>query len=106
MQSAVTSVLEVDGQVIGYSALVQKPEGLFLDKLFVDPTWIGVGHGKRLWLHAVEQARSLGVSTLHIDADPNAAPFYTAMGARWIREIEMDWPDWRLQVFEFPLGMS
>jgi len=106
MQSAIAAVLEIDGQVTGYYALVQKPSGLYLDKLFVDPTWIGTGHGKRLWQHAVQQARALGATTLHIEADPNAAPFYLAMGAKLVSEIEMDWPDWRLQVFEFPLDAS
>ena len=106
MASATTVVLEVDGQVTGYYALVSKSGDLYLDKLFVDPTWIGTGQGKRLWQHAVQQARAMGATVLHIEADPNAAPFYTAMGARWVGEIETTWPDWRLQVFEYPLGAS
>lgn len=104
LREAISAVMEIDGEVTGYYSLVQKSERLFLDKLFVDPTWIGTGLGKRLWLHAVAKARAMGATTLHIDADPNAAPFYAAMGARHTGEIEMDWPDWSLQVFEFPLG--
>lgn len=104
LQGATSAVMETAGEVTGYYSLVQKDNGLYLDKLFVDPTWIGTGMGKRLWLHAVDQALMLGAPTLHIDADPNAAPFYAAMGARHTGEIATDWPDWNLQFFEFPLG--
>ncbi len=103
---ATSAVLEIGGVVTGYYSLVAKADGLYLDKLFVDPTWIGTGLGKRLWLHALDQARRLGATTLKIESDPNAAPFYAAMGARHTGEIEMDWPGWNLQVFEFPLGQS
>ena len=106
LQGSTTAVMHIGDEVVGYSSLVQKDTGLYLDKLFVDPGWIGTGLGKRLWLHAVDQARAVGAFTIHIDADPNAAPFYAAMGARYIKEIEMDWPGWNLQVFEFPLGTS
>ncbi len=106
LQGATAAVMQMGDEIVGYYALVQKDDGLYLDKLFVDPGWIGTGLGKRLWLHAVDQARAVGAPTLHIDADPNAAPFYTAMGARLIKEVEMDWPDWNLQVLEFPLGTS
>lgn len=106
LQGSTSAVMEIDGEVTGYYSLVRKDDGLYLDKLFVDPGWIGTGQGKRLWLHAVDQARAVGATTLHIDADPNAAPFYAAMGAHHTGEIEMDWPDWNLQVFEFPLSGS
>ncbi|MYS01695.1 MULTISPECIES: GNAT family N-acetyltransferase, partial [unclassified Streptomyces] len=56
------------------------PEGA-LGMMFVEPDAIGQGVGRLLFGHAREQARRLGFTLLTIDADPNAEPFYTAMGA-------------------------
>lgn len=81
IEDAPVYVLEEDGRVVGYYGLLSKPPDMYLDKLFVEPDRIGTGCGKRLWLHAVATARDMGVSTLMLDADPNAAPFYRAMGA-------------------------
>lgn len=52
-----------------------------LDALFVEPEYIGKGIGKILITHAKEQAEKLGIATIVIQGDPNAAPFYAAIGA-------------------------
>lgn len=101
-------VLEEDeGRVVGYYVLTGEPTGepptLHLDKLFVDAGRIGTGRGKRLWLHAVETARALGAIELAFAADPNAAPFYRAMGAVWESEETTSRPGWNLQHFRFPI---
>ena len=36
-------------------------------------------------------------------ADPNAAPFYRAMGAEWVEEVPTSWPGWALQMFRFDI---
>jgi len=99
MERAITFVLERDGAVIGYYALVEQPDSLALDKLFIDPPWIGRGYGRRLWDHAIGEAGLRGVHSITFYADPNAAPFYQAVGARFIEEIETSWPGWRLHSF-------
>ena len=103
LETAVAWVAEADGSPLGYFALVDKPDGLYLDKLFVDPAAIGTGIGKRLWQHATMTAHDMGATVMRIEADPNAAAFYRAMGAEWIGEIETSWPDWRLQVLRYEL---
>ena len=57
-----------------------------LDKLFVDPPWIGRKVGKELFLWATDALRVLEVSVMRIEADPGALPFYCAKGARQIGE--------------------
>jgi GNAT superfamily N-acetyltransferase len=100
-------VLEESGRVLGYYALLSKPPEWYLDKLFVEPDRVGTGCGKRLWLHAVATARELGIDELMLDADPNAAPFYAAMGCEWLREETTTRPGWNLQVFRFRIpGMT
>lgn len=96
-------VYEEAGRVLGYHALLYKEPHWYLDKLFVEPDRIGTGLGKRLWRHAVATARELGIPELRLDADPNAAPFYRAMGCEWIGEEVTTWPGWRLQLFRFPI---
>lgn len=96
-------VYEEAGRVLGYHALLSKDPHWYLDKLFVEPERIGTGLGKHLWLHAVATARELGITELLLDADPNAAPFYRAMGCEWLGELETTWPGWKLQLFRFPI---
>src|SRR5699024_1915231 len=69
---------EEAGRPLGYYALLEKPQGWYLDKLFVEPERIGTGLGKALWHHMIATAQELGISELLLDADPNAAPFYRA----------------------------
>lgn len=94
-------VIEDTDHILGYYALLQKGPDWYLDKLFVEPDRIGTGLGKTLWLHAVATARNMGIIDLLLDADPNAAPFYRAMGCEWIREQETTWPGWSLQLFRY-----
>ena len=100
---ASANVLEEDGRVVGYYALVGEPPEIALDKLFVEPDRIGSGCGKRLWRHAIATARELGATVVTLYSDPNAAPFYRAMGAEWVGEEPTSRPDWALQLFRFPV---
>lgn len=97
-------LLEDAGRIVGYYALTGNPPDISLDKLFVEPDRIGTGCGKRLWLHAIETARRMGTTVLILYSDPNAAPFYRAMGAEWIREESTSRLGWSLQVFRYPLS--
>jgi GNAT superfamily N-acetyltransferase len=97
-------VLEENDRVIGYYALLSKPPDMYLDKLFVEPDRIGTGCGKLLWLHAIATARKTGVSELMLEADPNAAPFYRAMGATWLREEPTSREGWNLQIFRYHIA--
>jgi GNAT superfamily N-acetyltransferase len=96
-------VLEDAGRIVGYYGLLGEPPEMALDKLFVEPDRIGTGCGKRLWQHAVTTARGMGASVLTLASDPNAAPFYQAMGAEWVCEEPTSRPGWALQMFRFRL---
>ncbi|HWD04379.1 MAG TPA: GNAT family N-acetyltransferase [Amycolatopsis sp.] len=71
-------------RLLGYYRLDGTPPDGELVDLFVDPTAIGTGLGRRLWEHAVAQARERGFRSLELEADPHAEPFYSHMGARRI----------------------
>ena len=103
---ATAYVLEEEGRVIGYYALVGEPPEIALDKLFVEPDRIGTGCGKRLWRHAIARARVLGATVVTLYSDPNAAPFYRAMGAEWVGEEPTSRHGWALQLFRFTVAAS
>lgn len=61
-----------------------------LELLFVEPHCMGRGVGKRLVNFAKSYAKRSGAQTLHLQSDPNAAPFYIAMGGVQVGESESD----------------
>ena len=61
-----------------------------LGLMFVEPAAIGSGVGRALFGEAAGLARRLGYRRMTILADPNAAPFYERMGARFLRHAPSD----------------
>ncbi|MEV5842506.1 GNAT family N-acetyltransferase [Streptomyces sp. NPDC051985] len=75
-----TAVAERAGGIVGFTTLEGEPPQGVLGMMFVDPREIGKGIGSLLFAHTVETAQALGFTRFTIDADPNAEPFYEAMG--------------------------
>lgn len=83
--------LERNGdQIAGFYALMGSGSQIILEHMWVLPTHMGAGVGKRLFTHAVEQAASLGATTIQIESDPNAAGFYKRMGARQVGDVRSE----------------
>lgn len=80
-------VAERGDALLGFYRFAGEAPVAELADLFVDPTAIGRGVGATLLADTVDRARSLGVSGLVIDADPNAAGFYVRMGARRVGSV-------------------
>jgi len=80
-------VAERQGLVFGVARV--EPDGE-LGLLFVDPRTINRGVGRALFEAAVALARRLGAKRMAILADPNAAPFYERMGARFVSQAPSD----------------
>lgn len=74
-------VADRDGHILGFTTLQGEPPTGVLGMMFVDPQVIGQGIGRLLFEHTIAAGRDLGFTQLTIDADPNAEPFYRAMGA-------------------------
>jgi N-acetylglutamate synthase-like GNAT family acetyltransferase len=80
-------VAEQNHTVVGFYQLTGESPTGELVALFVDPAAIGSGLGRRLLRHALDRARELGMSSVIIDADPYAEPFYVRAGARRIGAV-------------------
>ncbi len=81
-------VLDEEQGIIGFYELKElSPQETELLWLFVDPTAIGRGYGKRLWSHAVETAKADGYKRMRIKSDPYAEGFYLKQGAIRVGEL-------------------
>jgi GNAT superfamily N-acetyltransferase len=72
---------ENEGDLLGFYALVMRGEKAELDHIWVAPTSIGTGVGKKLFLHAMQIAAGENVLEVEIESDPNAEGFYRKLGA-------------------------
>ena len=80
-------VLEDADGVAGIAQVGMDQADCCLDKLFIDPSRMGLGYGTHLYVWALDAARELGAQELIIEADPDAAPFYEKLGAKRAGEI-------------------
>jgi GNAT superfamily N-acetyltransferase len=77
-------VLETDGARIGWYRVRFHEHAAELEDLWLEPRFIGHGHGRTLFEHAMQVARDGGADSLEWDAEPFASGFYEAMGGREI----------------------
>lgn len=95
-------------QIVGYTALITDAmKTAELDALYVSPAYQRLGIGRLLLRDAVRLAESLDITRLLVQSDPNAAPFYRALGAELIGERESDSiPGRYLPLFEIRIPAS
>jgi GNAT superfamily N-acetyltransferase len=67
--------------VIGMAQVVVEGETADLAKLFIAPTALHAGVGRKLFDWAASNARERRARWMRIEADPDAADFYRRMGA-------------------------
>jgi GNAT superfamily N-acetyltransferase len=92
------------GRTIGTVSVAEDSDMAELALMFVDPSAMGGGTGRALFEEAVRLARRLGHRRMAILADPNAAPFYERMGARFLRNAPSDAiPGRTLPLYEYDL---
>ena len=58
-----------------------------VDSFFIDPSWQRQGVGRLLWAKIMAVAAENKLVKLRLDADPNAVPFYQAMGFEVVGEV-------------------
>ena len=83
LQSTHLQVAERDSTVVGLAQVKVTDTDADLLKLFVEPALLRSGVGRLLFEWATARARGLGAVRMIIEADPDAAPFYERMGARY-----------------------
>ncbi len=74
-----TRVAVDDGRVVGF-ATTSGDDELELDALFVDPSSMRAGVGRRLIDDLVDDAHARSVTRINVTANPHALAFYEAVG--------------------------
>lgn len=82
-----TFVGELNGLLIGFYSLIPSAAAWDLNDLWVLPAFMKKGVGRELLMHAVHTAALGGATSILIESDPNAEPFYLACGAQRIGEV-------------------
>jgi len=86
--------LENDHAILGYySTYESSPDQIKLDNLFIHPSHIGHGFGKKLLNHCIQEAKQQGYGTIELDADPHAESFYSHFGFKTIGQIPTAIPE-------------
>lgn len=108
IESNPTFVIEVEGSTIGFYSLEHvSASAAELGYLFVEPTFIGKGYGRKLMVHAQQKARHLGYNQMTIQGDPNVEQFYCAAGGSVVgTRKSTSIPDRELPVFRIDLRES
>ena len=83
LQSTYVQVAVCDSTVVGLAQVKVTDTDADLLKLFVEPAVLRSGVGRLLFEWATARARGLGAVRMIIETDPDAAPFYERMGARY-----------------------
>lgn len=84
-------IAEYDEYVAGFIAVAKVVnDACRLEALFVEPDYIGKGVGRLLVAFAKSYAKDAGAKALHLQSDPNALPFYLAVGGVQVGESESD----------------
>ena len=100
-------VAEAQGVAAGIAQLAGPPGEMEIDRLFVDPPFIGTGCGRVLFDWCIRKALALGETRLEIEAAPAAAPFYEKMGAVRIGETPSGAiPGRMLPLLELRIGVA
>ncbi len=87
LHNDVYAAVDDDEAVLGFYALMGAGERMVLEHLWVQPSSLQGGVGRKLFEHAVQLATEQGVQRIEIEADPNAEAFYQKMGAETVGQV-------------------
>ena len=81
--------LQSENNILGYYAYAKLDDNVIkLDNLFIRPSVIGKGLGKKLMIDLFERIQNMEFDRLVLDSDPNAQQFYSKLGFKVIGKME------------------
>jgi Predicted acetyltransferase len=100
IQENMVMIAEENSELVGYISIINELNshiveiegtkiagGFFLDNLFIHPSYIRKGIGKKLVALAFDWCKENGIEKLFVSSDPNAKGFYEKMGAICLGEL-------------------
>jgi GNAT superfamily N-acetyltransferase len=88
LRELIVFVADAEGVAVGWASLIPRGGIGWLEDLWIDPGWMGMGVGSQLFRRTADEAKALGARRLEWEAEPNAIGFYKKMGARYVRNSE------------------
>ena len=86
-------LVRINEKIAGYySFSIISATTLKLDNIFLEPLHIGAGLGSLLMKDFLDKATGLGVTTITLDAEPNAEPFYQKFGFKTVGQLKSTIP--------------
>ncbi|XLS29091.1 GNAT family N-acetyltransferase [Flavobacteriaceae bacterium M23B6Z8] len=89
-----------EGEIIGYYSWAGKPPLALLDNLFIHPEHLGKGYGRLLMEDFLARIKAGNFKLARLDADPNAADFYTKFGFVKVGQLQSTIPGRFLPIME------
>ncbi|WP_340199413.1 GNAT family N-acetyltransferase [Ascidiimonas sp. W6] len=89
-----------EGEIVGYYSWAGRPPLALLDNLFIHPDHLSKGYGRILLEDFLLRVKAAGFEKVKLDADPNAADFYTKFGFVKVGQLESSIPGRFLPVME------
>ncbi len=102
-ENHVFKLIETDTIIGFYAFEIINEEQVKLNFLFIEPEFIGKGHGKILLNDFIHRIKNNGFKKAFLDADPNAEKFYKRNGFKSIGKIESSIKNRFLPIMEMEL---
>lgn len=110
-------VIENGQSILGYYSLAHLKSALhfsnftieaghWMEHLFIQPSFIGKGLGKKLFEHCLKLCRSKNISKLKILADPNAKGFYLKLGCNYIKDCPSSIEGRTTPYLDYPVNIA
>jgi len=107
-------ILTNDNSIIAYYSLVENKKDLIIDNIdiekgwwlehmFILPTYIRKGNGKKLMNHLKNKCRSIKIEKINIFVDPHAVGFYKKMGCTFVRMSQSSIPGRMIPIYSLSI---
>jgi ribosomal protein S18 acetylase RimI-like enzyme len=80
-------VIEIGGELIGFSSIIESQENYEILHLWILPGYIGKGYGKKLLEKTIDRFVTVE-KPIVVEADPNAKAFYRSQGFITFDKVE------------------
>lgn len=84
------AVAELEGRSVGWAQWMPRGAVAWLEDLWIEPSATGTGIGRGMFEWYRERAAELGFRRLEWESDPHAVGFYEKLGARYVRDGEVE----------------
>lgn len=91
------------GNTAGFYSVVNSQGDVYLDHMFLRPSFMRKGVGTALIIDMISNMRENGIKVVKVYVDPNAEGFYIKMGAKLEKWVESSIKGRQLPIYRFDI---